>query len=159
MTNDTIYIPKDKKITGIAHNANMSKADVYGENLNIAELLNSIYKNKASIDLISGMEFDSERLSFLFPKAMISVVRQILDSVEGASYEIDNDIGVVTIVGSAIKTDQSILPDIISTLSKNHIKMKQISVSELSVSIVVPFLQLEFIVNELHELFFGDCLA
>ena len=159
VTNDTIYIPKDKKITGIAHNANMSKADVYGENLNIAELLNSIYKNKASIDLISGMEFDSERLSFLFPKAMISVVRQILDSVEGASYEIDNDIGVVTIVGSAIKTDQSILPDIISTLSKNHIKMKQISVSELSVSIVVPFLQLEFIVNELHELFFGDCLA
>ena len=156
VTNDTVYIPKDKKITGIAHNPNMAKAVISAENLNNTELLNILYKYKTTVELISCLEFGNRKLSFLFPKTLSHSLKAILESIEGISFEFDNDIGIVTLVGAGIKTDQTTLPDIISILSNSQTKIKQISVSELSVSIVVPLQQLEFIVNELHQFFFSE---
>ncbi len=154
VTNQTVYMPDGKRITGIAHNPNMAKITISAEDTNTTDLLNIIHQNKMQIDLVSCIGFENKRLAFLAPKASLSHLKTILENIVGISFEVDNDIGVVTVVGSGIKTDQSVLPEIISVINNNSVKIKQIEVSELSVSIVVPLQQLEHIVNILHKALF-----
>lgn len=146
VTNETVYIPKDKNIAGVAHNMGLSKATIFG--INDAGLILSKIN---SPELIS---INGDSLSFLFPKTSLLDVKSIIEK-NNLLFEIDNDIGVVSIVGSGIKTDNSILNIAISIISANGIKLKQITVSEISISIVVPLGQTNISLNLLHEKFFG----
>ncbi|GHT89314.1 hypothetical protein FACS1894113_4110 [Alphaproteobacteria bacterium] len=90
----------------------------------------------------------------MIAKTQISDLKTILDNLPNITFEIDNDIGVVSIVGSGIKTDQAILKDALALLNAKKIKLKQIAVSDMAISLVVPLQQTEILTNKLHKMFF-----
>lgn len=154
VSNQTVYIPKDKKITGITNNSGMIKIIIFSQYVKNINLLKIIFQNKNKPKWISFLEMENQTISFLINKNMLFYLKSILVNIDNLEFSVDNDIGVVNLIGSGLKTDQNILKDTIDLLSDNNINVKQMIVSEISVSIVVPLMQVEKIVNILHNFFF-----
>lgn len=147
VTNETVYIPQNKNIAGIAHNMNLCQFRIFESNL---ELFEKICSKKLNLEFV---EVYDNSLSFLIEKSYADDVRSELREV---GFEIDNDIGVVSLVGDGIKTEHETIQQALQRLKSKNIKIKRVSISDASVSIFVPFQQTELCVNELHKLFFED---
>ena len=150
----TKYILQDKKITGIAHNTSMVKILISSVSMSVIDVLNSVCQNSGKLELLKFLESDVAQASFLFPKSAVKHLKNVFSKMADVAFSVDNDIGVVTLVGSGVKTEQSILADVLHILSSKKILVKQISVSEVSIAVVVSFGQVEKVVNLLHDFFF-----
>lgn len=151
----TTYIPKEKQLAGISHNTNMAKVSILTRTFLPVDVLNQICQDKNKVEFVSFLGLENESMSFLIPKLSANHLKPLLEKISGLSFEIDNDIGVVTLVGSGIKTDKDILSDVVCLLSERKIVVKQMSLSEISISIVVALRQIEDTVNVLHDFFFA----
>ncbi|MDR0744724.1 MAG: aspartate kinase [Holosporales bacterium] len=149
VTSETVYIPKVKKIAGIAHNMSSCMIKIFGE-ANQIQIFEMLYDNNIKLDLISVSE---NLISFLIQKPYLGDLKLILEN-EKITFDVDNDIGVVSIVGDGVKTDQSIFKKILSIINTKRIKLKSISFSDISISLIIPFQQTELLVNEIHHAFF-----
>ncbi len=138
----TKYI-SDNNITGIAHNLELS-------------LL--FFKNKKNhLDILTLMKpFNTINLGdvFLIHKISQASLKTFLEE-KSTQFEIDNDIGVVTIVGD-FRHNNVILNRISEIAFKNEIILKHNLFSTNSVSLITPFQQTENFVNLLHKEFFEN---
>lgn len=144
ITKKTDYVSR-YKIAGIAHDLNLFSVK-FSDFINLEDILEKT-KQFEPILLTGG--------SFLFPKSFQNEIKSALHNF-GFSFEIDNDIGVVTIVGKEIEKNNFVLNNIKSNIKNHSLNLKEISISEMSISIIVPFQQTEFLVNILHGYFFED---
>ncbi len=154
----TVYIPKDKKIAGIAHNTSSFMVKIFNVKFSLSDILKIFMDHNIKIEFITesyvGIGKDERIISFLSEKSFIEDIRNILHSMD-IDYEFDESIGVVSVVGSGIKTDISICRDILSKLDSENIIVKHISITEMSCSVVIPFQMTEYVINILHNLFFN----
>jgi aspartate kinase len=135
ITEKTDYI-SSCKIAGIAHSLDMFALRL---------------SRKTDMDIVrentTHLEQDVLTDTFmLFPKAAQAEVKTILDA-ENVASEIDNDIGVVTVVGGGV-CGMETMP------ACEGVNIKATSRGDNTFSVVVPFLQTEMLVNALHKRLF-----
>ncbi|MDR1289428.1 MAG: aspartate kinase [Holosporales bacterium] len=138
----TICIPNESYVSGIAHNTNLAKLIIAEDDENYPKLLEKL----GQIDLFS---MNDGTVSFLFQKSSLNEIKHSL--ANSMKFQIITDIGLVTIVGSGFKADQSILVAVLEVANNRQIPIKQISVTENTISVIVSLHQVEELVNALHE--------
>jgi aspartokinase len=129
-------------LTGVAHNIQLSRIVIKEASYNCKEIL----EKAGQVNLFS---FEANSLSFLFQKARLSELKSVLKDMK---YELDDDIGLVTVVGRAFTADSRIFSEIVEILNKTIVQIKQLVITNSAISIVVPLHQTEFIVNALQPL-------
>jgi aspartate kinase len=153
MTDSTAYIPNDRKITGISHNTNLVRAIIFGDiNKNIKVVLDKIMHIKM-FSITDGIA------SFLFQKSEINSVKHVLENEIGNSFEIDNDIGVLTIVGDWTNLNNESSLKVFQTLYENSIAIKQTFTSTSALYIVTQLQCTEHALNVLHSKLFDQDLV
>ena len=128
VTNKTQYI-NNKGIAGIAHSINYIS-------LNTKSNIESIINKYEIIDINNN--------NYLVKK---NVINDIMNLIED-DYKIDNDIGIITVVGNNICNITSNLTNI---LNKNNISIKYINIEEMSVTYIVHLSQTEIVLDILHN--------
>lgn len=136
----TKYICQNN-ITGIAHNLELSLLSFKDEK-NHSDIL-TLIKPFSTIDL-GGL--------FLIHKASQTDLKIFLEE-KLVQFEIDNDIGITTIVGN-FEFNNTILDRILEISKANNITLKHKFCSQNSISLITPFQQTENFVNLLHKEFF-----
>lgn len=144
ITKKTDYVSKHN-IAGIAHDLNLFLLK-FSDFIDFKDILE---KTRQFEPILLSTD------SFLFPKSSKSELKSLLNNLD-FSFDIDNDIGVVTIVGEGIGKNEFILDNIKSNAENYSLKIKEISISKISISVIVPFQQTELFVNILHKCFFED---
>jgi aspartate kinase len=149
---DLVKIPKNSNITGISSDVSNFKITISDENLDELTIL-SFISNKIPIDMFSATNSGQTKVvSFFAGKIHEKELRELLAEYKNIS--IDDDVGILTLVGSGMKTDLSILSNIFAVLKEKQINANYIGVSELSIKIVVPIMQIDIATNSLHSFFF-----
>jgi aspartate kinase len=149
---ESVSIPKNKRITGIAHSISHFKTTVFDKDLNIAKLL-SLLSDKLVIDMLAiSAESDRRFLSFIALKTSQNDIKEIL--IDYKDVILDEDIGIITLVGTGIKTDHNICRDIFDLLSGDGILIKQVVMSETTLQMIVPTMQIERGIAIVHKHFF-----
>lgn len=132
VTNQTKYVLSNS-VTGIAHNLDLFL--LTSSNLNIFNIIKSfVYFEKDGSCLIS--------------KTSQADTKAALSGFE-SSFEIDNDIGITTIVG--MFSDDIMIKIIEDVCMSKNIICKKLIRSKRSISILTPFQQAELLVNSIHE--------
>lgn len=129
INNNTEYLSKIGNIAGIAHNTS-----VVCVKLNDKVLSYLFEKN------IGFINMNNKHL--VINKTHYGEIKQI-------SSVADTDIGIISIIGENIINLEETILDIIS-----NINIKSKSISDLSLSLVLPFQQIETTVNILHDFLF-----
>lgn len=155
----TTYIPKNKKVAGIANNTSGFMVKITTSVVGLTEILSVLHSNNIKTDFITKVEAGengSKNFSFVTPKSLMYDLKQVLDFFgDNISYCIDENIGIISVVGAGIKTDNTICSDVFKSLFENNIQVKFVSTSELCCSVIVPMQMTEHTVNILHKLFFS----
>ena len=128
VTNKTKYI-NSKEIAGIAHSTNYI---LLNTNSNISNII-----DKYEIININNN-------NYLVKK---NILNNIISLIK-CNYEIDNDIGTITVVSNNI---HNITNNLTQVLNNNNISIKYINVDEISITYVVHFSQTENTLNILHN--------
>lgn len=148
---NVVYIPKNERITGISHSTSDFKITISEDQVNIPSILAKI-TNITHIDMLSIVsQNETYTISFVTSKNNEEKIKELLKKYNNISF--DDDIGIITIVGAGIKTDNNISNDIFSIFSSQKIVIKQISSSEISMRIIVPIMQVEKALSALHTTF------
>ncbi|MDR1234003.1 MAG: aspartate kinase [Holosporales bacterium] len=145
MTDKTTYINQGNMVAGIAHNTTLAKLIIH--NYGTTEWKDVLNK----IEQVNLIQIDGGDLHALVPKTSISTVKEILR--EG--YDIEEDVGLITVSGHGFKADPSRLIQITESIDDS---IKHIVVAENEISIVAPLQNTEQIVNILHEALFLDAV-
>ena len=135
ITEKTDYV-SSYKIAGIAHNLG-----VFALKLSSKSDLETIRENTVHLEPCALTD-----TLLLFPKAAQAEVKTILN-VSGVAFDIDNDIGVVTVVGDGVH-GMGAVPEC------ERFNIKATSQGVNTSSFMVPFLQTEMLVNALHKRLF-----
>lgn len=138
----SFYISKTFNVAGIAHNNSSFMVAVKSPSHNI-ELLTAFGNNNIKFNQFNGS-------CFLIEKTRQHDVSQLLNSFNYA-FNFDNDIGVVTIVGDITPPLEY---SIINELRHRNINIKNQNITDISMSIVVPFQQTEMAVYCLHNMLY-----
>ena len=126
VTNQTKYI-NNKNITGIAHSNDYVL-------LNTQENIYNIVDKYEIIDIGNN--------NYLVKKS-------IINSLQSNNYTIDNDIGIVTVVGTNISND--IDSSLVQILNNNNINIKYKHKANILITYLVHFSQTEYALNVLHD--------
>lgn len=140
VSNKTEYI-SNHNITGITHNLELSLLSLKNKK-NHSDILN----------LIKPFNIINLGDEFLIPKASQTDLKALL-AEKTINFEIDNDIGVTTIVGN-FKFNKDILNKVSEITKKYEIILKRTLTSISSISLITSFQQTESFVNLLHKEFF-----
>jgi aspartate kinase len=151
MTDSTVYIPNDSKIAGISHNINLAMAIIYSNTTaNIEIIFNKIMHIKM-FSIMNGVA------SFLFQKSDSNSVKNVLENEIEGDFEIDNDIGVLTIAGDWTNSNkESSLLKIFRALHENSIEIKQTFTSASAIYIVTHMRRTEHALNIIHSKLFDQ---
>jgi aspartate kinase len=141
-----ISIPNERHVSGIAHNLNLARGIISGIS---EDCIITLLEKIGQVDLLT---ISDDVISFLFQKSQLNEIKNILK--DSKKYEIINDIGLVTVVGGGFKTDQSILLSVIGIINNMQLSVKQISVTENTISVIISMHHVENLVNKLHTKFF-----
>jgi aspartate kinase len=144
-TPNTVSIPNESYISGIAHNTNLARVVILEGATGFAKLLEKF----GQLDLFS---MNDGTISFLFQKSLLNEVKNSL--LPSMKYQIITDIGLITIVGSGFKTDQNVLITVLDVADSHRISIKTISVTDNTISIIVSLHSVEELINALHSKFF-----
>ena len=158
VSDKTDYVLKGP-IAGIAHTLDYLILKVQNHS-RTKQLLAQYIKDDLSKDLIHNKIPGS----FLILKSYQSEIKNILDENK-IEFEIDNDIGLVTVVGDIkggspelVSGDKfpimhEILETIDNAIQNLGINNRKVMIREQSISVIVPFQQTVPLVNKLHEMF------
>jgi aspartate kinase len=129
------------KIAGITHSTSCFTFHLWHDSESIIKKLDS--KNISVTHIIDSLYYANKIYK-----------HEILEIIGGKEANIDNDIGIVNIVGAGVLP---IAERITKTLLDNNVTVKNIFSSALSFSVIVPFQQAEQVVNILHDVLFKNC--
>jgi aspartate kinase len=127
-----------RKIAGITHSASCFTFHLWSDSESIIKKLDS--KNISVTHIIDSLYYANKIYK-----------HEILEIIGEKEANIDNDIGIVNIVGAGVFP---IAERITKTLLDNNVTVKNIFSSNLSFSVIVPFQQAEQVVNILHDVLF-----
>ncbi|MDR0552494.1 MAG: aspartate kinase [Holosporales bacterium] len=138
ITNETEYITPIK-IAGITHNSSCFSFNLSSSHEPIVEKLSS--QNIAVTHIADSLYYANKLHKY-----------EILEAIDGQNSNVDNDIGIINIVGIGA---MDISDDVVKMLLTSDVVVKNTFNSDLSFSIVVPFQQAELAINILHAMLFS----
>ncbi|MEE4311282.1 MAG: aspartate kinase [candidate division KSB1 bacterium] len=149
-------------ITGIASNEDVSMINIFGLNTNgndSAEILNRIAEKQINIILLNSTRREDNKsiLSLVVKPEDAAVIEAFLEEFHRDSkidsYHVDNDAGLVSIVGSGIANHFGVAYEMLEELSKNDIDVLMTSTSEIKIAAIVPKHQTIEATHRLHNKF------
>lgn len=109
-----------------------------------------IFKRQADGSNVSEIEFICEsRLS----KTAQSILKQALNDFPGSSMLVDTDVARISIVGSGLRSNQSIENDFLRLLNNAEIPVTMLTSEELTISALVPEKLKDDAVRQVHAKF------
>lgn len=130
LVTNTTYYTNEKQIAGISHSTNYIL-------LNTKSNIDSVIEKYEIIQLSEN--------NYLVKK---SVLDNIINIITDNEYIIDNDIGIITVVGKGFFNITNKLEQL---LTQNNVKIKHININDISVTYVIHFSQTEYALNILHK--------
>lgn len=109
-----------------------------------AGIFNRLAAEKVNVDMIvqsSSRESKTNRISFTVAKSDMDAVKQVIqnlvDAGEIRSFNSDDRIGIVSIVGVGMKSHTGIASTLFNILAQAGINIEMISTSEIKISVVI----------------------
>lgn len=122
-----------------------------------AGIFNRLAEEKVNVDMIvqsSSRESKTNRISFTVTKSDAGSVAAIIDKLVAAgevgSYNTDDKIGIVSIVGVGMKSHTGIAATLFDILAKAGINIEMISTSEIKISVVIHEDRVEEAMRAIH---------
>jgi len=150
------------KVTGIAHDANVSKVTVVGvpdhpgiaaaifEPLARANISVDTIVQNASIDNITDLTFTVARSDLL--KAM-SIVEPVVKTVGGKQCVADSTLAKVSIIGTGMQNTPGYAARMFRTLHERGINIQLITTSEIRITCIISEAKVKDAVQALHQAF------
>lgn len=141
------------KVKSIVKNEALIEITIKNENEIKADEFTKIYQTMLSKNIIvekfeKGK--DDKTITFILPKAEQNKVQELLEE-SYSNYDIrQNSIVKLAIVGYGITQDNKILNKVIEVLNKENISIKDISLTQAKIEIIVEEIE-NSVVQELHE--------
>ena len=141
------------KVKSIVKNETLIEITIKNENEIKANEFTNIYQTMLSKNIIvekfeKGK--DDKTITFILPKAEQNKVQELLEE-SYSNYDIrQNSIVKLAIVGYGITQDNKILNKVIEVLNKENISIKDISLTQAKIEIIVEEIE-NSVVQELHE--------
>ncbi len=149
-------------VSGITGDRNQAKVTVVGvpDQPGIAaKIFVAIAEASINVDMIiQNVSQDSlTDISFTVPrgdlKAAISLVQDLAKEVGARTYEVNETIAKVSLVGVGMRSHSGVAARMFATLSRDGINIMMISTSEIKISCVVEEKYMELAVRGLHQEF------
>jgi aspartate kinase len=153
---------EDVIVSGIAHDKNEAKLAIRGvpDVPGIAaKIFGALAERGVVVDLIvQNVSKDGRTdLTFTVTKADLvkakDVVKKIAKAVKAASFETDDQISKISIVGVGMRNHSGVAAKMFQVLSQERINIQMISTSEIRVSCVIDVKYTELAVRALHSAF------
>lgn len=108
-----------------------------------ADLFNRLARADINVDMIvqSTGKDQKNTISFTVPKNTIHITKEIVEAfireMGSGSYDVDEDIAIVSAVGIGMKSHSGVAAKMFEALAKENINIEMISTSEIKISVVV----------------------
>ena len=155
-------LEKEMIVSGIAHDANVLKATVFGvpDRPGVAgEIFTALADDKINVDMIiqSGGKDSSQNISFTCARTDKAKVEKVLSAcvkeLPAESFMIADNIAKVSVVGAGMISHPGVAATMFRVLSDNGVNIDMISTSEIKVSCTIDELQVNEAVKALHTAF------
>jgi len=129
-----------------------------------AKLFTALADNNINVNLIvqSSSQKNKNNISFTVPKTELKeateITKTIANSLKTKTVTIDENIGIISIVGIGMKVNSGIAAKMFSLLAKENINLQMISTSEIKISAVIQKNSIKKAVQVLHKGFNLDKL-
>jgi aspartate kinase len=153
---------EDAIISGVTHDTSQSRitiSDVPDRPGTAARIFTACAAVGVNVDMIlqTPAVNDVTDVAFTVPSDEIDQLRTPLDNIAqevGApGWRIDDEVGLVSLVGAGMKTHPGIAARMFSTLADEGINIQMISTSPIKISCVIPATQVDDAVRSLHQAF------
>lgn len=153
---------EDAVVTGIAHDTSEVKLTIRGvpDRAGVAaKVFSQLASNMVSIDMIiQNVSIDGfTDISFTCPGSELErakeTVEEIVPQIDARTYDIDEDIAKVSIVGTGMKSSPGVAAKAFEALAEKQINILAISTSPIRLSVVVNGSQTVEAVRCLHTVF------
>ncbi len=151
--------PEAPVISGVAHDRSEALATLRGvpnEPGMAAKVFTQLAEAGVNVDMIvqAGASTGTADISFTVPETTVRSVQETLELQQETlgyqSFEIDNNVGKVAVVGVGMKTHSGIAAKFFNALSEHNINVLMISTSEIRIAALVPLPELDEAVRALH---------
>ncbi|MBC8181388.1 aspartate kinase [candidate division KSB1 bacterium] len=149
-------------ITGIALNKDAVMVDIFGikgGDIEVAQILREITKNKINIILMSSHRNADETTNFtiIVKPGDMETIQKFLTKFEKqnkiGNFVINKDVAQISMVGSGIANNYGVAYQVFDTLATNKIRILLTSTSEIKISAIIPREQAMQSMVILHEKF------
>ena len=149
-------------VSGVTHNDKEIKFTLFGvpDQPGIAgTVFGSLSEIGTNVDMIvQNVSKDSiTDISFTAPSEQQSeveeVLKQISDKLNAKGFDVDQNIGRVSIIGAGMKSESGVASKMFKTLGESGINISMISTSPIRVSCVINSKDIDQALNVLHEEF------
>ncbi|WP_236022498.1 ACT domain-containing protein [Bifidobacterium phasiani] len=151
--------PEAPVISGVAHDRTEALATLRGvpnEPGMAAKVFTQLAEAGVNVDMIvqAGASTGTADISFTVPETTVRNVQDVLQDKQEdlgyQSFEINNNVGKVAVVGVGMKTHSGVAAKFFNALSDHDINVLMISTSEIRIAALVPLSQLDEAVRALH---------
>lgn len=151
--------PEAPVISGVAHDRSEALATVRGVKNTpgmAAKVFTVLANAGVNIDMIvqAGASTGTADISFTVPEQSIKKTQSVLaaarDELDYASFDVNDKVGKVAVVGVGMKTHAGLAAKFFNALSEKGINVLIISTSEIRIAALVPLNQLDEAVRALH---------
>jgi aspartate kinase len=149
-------------ISGVTHDASEAKVTLLGvpdrpgisahlfrrlagANINVDMIIQNVSEN-AQTDISFTLGQDD------LPKAM-EIVGKVAEELGARSFDCDEDIAKVSLIGAGMRTHPGVAADMFSALAEQGINIEMISTSSIKISCVVRASDINKAVNAIHQCF------
>lgn len=150
-------------VCGVAKDENISVISLRGiENSpgTAYNLFSLLLKNKVTIDTILQMYSDDNLIDITFSTSKdnhgetIATIEKLSDVIKYKSYEINNDLSKISVVGMDINKNSSVAANMFLALFNENINILLISTNNLKISVLVPSKDADRALCAVHDKFF-----
>lgn len=163
----TLVVPEDqvmekvvvRGVTLKTDEARISVMDIPDRPGLAADLFTRLARADINVDMIvqSSGKNAVNTISFTVPVNSVHIAREIVESflreMGTGSYDIDDNIAIVSAVGIGMKSHSGVAAKMFEALAKNNINIEMISTSEIKISVVVKKESGKLALQSLHDAF------
>lgn len=141
---------EENEVTGICSKENLAMVNLKSPKANIVEILRNMSESGTGIDLFINKSPDA--VSIIVEQEKLNGILTLSENFS-ESISINNDISVITVIGTGITDDPEIMKKILSALKKYEEDIFSFSTNKLSLSIVTKKPYVKKIIQEASKLF------
>ena len=158
-------LEKGQAVSGLAFEKEVSKITLLGLP-NQLQTLSTVFKVLAeagvNVDIIiqNAMNELTTSISFTIHTSSLSDTLDVLNlnqnTLQFNEINVESDLAKVSIIGSGMVSNPGVAADMFEVMTRNKVKIKMVSTSEIKVSTVIPVDDLHVSLEALHEAFHLD---